>query len=107
MDKDLILLFTASAAGLLLQLLIRISSRTGDKKQKLILNIGKCGLILVIQFILMEAFTLYGSEGTHHAGCVIASCITFIIGIAVLLMQFFFDRRYPMTDEQRMLLNEL
>lgn len=105
MDNELFYL-AAAAAGFLLQLVCRVSARAGSKKAKLAWNMGKCGLLLCIHIFLLYAFSWYGGAPTF-GGCIAASCVTFFIGAAILVMQYFSERKYPMTDAQKMHLNEL
>lgn len=108
MENKQILLFTlaiAVTAGL--KILIEFSARTHSKRGKLALNIGKCVLLLGIQMILLSVFSLYGGEPLGYRGCFSASCITAVIGIFVHFMQFLSDRKYPLSDEQKMRLSEL
>lgn len=103
MDKSLLLLLAASAAGLVLQMLVRFSNQTNDKRKKLLLSLGKCIVLLAVHFVLMATFTMFGGNGGYYT----ASVLTFLVGVSVVLMQYFFDKKHGLTDEQKMQLREL
>lgn len=96
----------AAAAGILLQTACRLSIRAGSKKARLAWNIGKCGLLFCIHIFLLFGFSWYGGA-LSYGGCIAASCVTLFLGLGVLIMQYLSDRKYPMTDAQKMHLNEL
>lgn len=108
MENNYILFFpvaVAAAAGL--KIFVWLFAKTNSKSGKLALNIGKCVVLLGIQIMLLTIFSGYGAGSSGIGGCIAASCITAVIGAVVYVMQFFADRRYPMTDEQKMHLSEL
>lgn len=107
MENNELLYGLAAGTGLLLQWLLRISSRKTGKKEKLLWNLGKCAVLLVIQVLLMKTFIHYSGSAAVLGSCIAASCVTFLIAAAVLVMQFVYERKYPMTDEQMMRLNDL
>jgi len=107
MENKPILFVIAIAAGIILQLVVRLSARSYGKFGELVLNILKDATLLCVQILLICIFSANGEENTGHTGCIIASCCTFIFAIAVLLLQNLFKRKYPLSDENKMHLNEM
>lgn len=107
MENNELLYGLAAGAGLLLQWLLRASSGKTGKKEKLLWNLVKCAVLLGVQVLLMSTFIHYSGSASILGSCIMASCVTFLIAVAVLIMQFVYERKYPMTDEQMMRLNDL
>lgn len=103
---DNALFFGAAAlTGILLQFLVRISSRITSRKGKLIMNILKAAALLGIQLLLLAMLGYYGAFS--YVSSIAVSCVTFLIGAGSLAMQYLSDRKYPMTDEQKMKVYEM
>lgn len=107
MGDNLIIYSMAAAAGLVLQLLIRLSGPTISRKKKLFLNIGKCMTVFCIHVLLLFLFWSYNAGDSARGGTLAASFITLFVVIAALVMQYLNDRKYPMTDMQKLHLSEL
>ncbi len=107
MENNVILFILAMIVGLILQIVVRFSGRSRKRSVMLILNILKYLTLFCVQIFLIFYFSSIGGENTSHGSCIAASCVTFGIGIAILLLQFLFGRKYPLSDEQRMHLSEI
>lgn len=101
---EILAVVAAMAAGVLLQLVVRRSAVTASPRRKMALDLAKSALLLGIQLLLMGAFS---GRFSGHAGCIVASCGTFVIAVMTGFLQAAAKFPHSLSESQKMELKDL